>query len=205
MSKRPAKGKPAPYDAAARSRALELYGSQGLAAAHRELGIPKPTIVRWARAAGISSAEQAAADKARTDAATRAAQAELARRIAEGRAALVPKLVNVANMALDSTAAILEAQRAVERATAENEHGLVSSGLASRRDMVNAGPPLRAIVGAATRAIHDLQLLTGEDTERGAPTGQVTVVFATPPAVGSAPAPRVIDLAPTPPMRELEA
>lgn len=200
--KPPAKKAPAAYDAAARSRALELYGSEGLAAAHRELGIPKPTIVRWARAAGISSAEQAAADRARTEAATRAAQQELAVQIAKGRAALVPKLVHVANAALDSVGARLEAQRAVEKATLDNEYGLVSGGLMAKRDAMEAGAPLRAVIGAATRAIHDLQLLTGEETERGT-TGQVTVVFAAAPSEAGRPAPKVIDLAPAAP-RELE-
>lgn len=194
MSRKPPPAKRPTYDDAQRARALELYGAEGLAAAHRELGIPKPTIVRWARTAGVTSAEQAAADRARTEAATRAAQLELARRVAEGRAALVPKLVAVANAALDSTVAILEAQRAVEKDAAANEGGLVKSALTSRRAVINDGPPLRAIVGAGTRAIHDLQLLTGEETERG-PSGQVTVVFATPPP-GDEPAPRIIDLEP---------
>lgn len=191
----PKQTSPKPYDADVRAQALELYSTRGLADAHHELGIPKPTILRWARAAGVDSAEIAAAAQARTEAATKAARLELDRRVAEGRAALVPKLVAVANAALDSSSQILAAQRAVEEAAARSADGIVSGVLISRRAVVNDGPPLRAIIGAATRAIHDLQLLTGEETERSA-TGQVTVVFATPPAPSSTPTPRVIDLPP---------
>lgn len=191
----PKKRTTAPYDDAEKARALELYATVGLGDAHHETGIPKPTISRWARAAGVDSAEAAAAARAQTEAATRAAQAELARRVAEGRAQLVPKLVATANLALDSTLAILEAQRAVEKAAAENQNGLVGSDIMSRRSLVNDGPPLRAIVGAATRAIHDLQLLTGEETERGA-AGNVTVVFAAPPPSTSKTPPTIVDLEP---------
>ena len=38
-----------------KSEAIRLYGSDGPTAASRELGIPKTTIIRWAKSAGVEA------------------------------------------------------------------------------------------------------------------------------------------------------
>jgi hypothetical protein len=50
--------------------ALAVYQERGLAAAHRETGVAKSTLRRWAQAAGMETARLAARTVARTKAAT---------------------------------------------------------------------------------------------------------------------------------------
>lgn len=57
------------YDPAKRAEALEVYGTQGLAAAHEATGVPKSTLRDWARAEGLDTAALAGADAERTAAA----------------------------------------------------------------------------------------------------------------------------------------
>lgn len=53
-----------PYSEQQRSEAIQLYSADGPSAASRELGIPKTTIIRWAKDAGVqppTAAQTAAA------------------------------------------------------------------------------------------------------------------------------------------------
>jgi hypothetical protein len=72
-----------------REAALAVYRDQGLAAAHRESGVPKSTLRRWAKAAGMETARLAAHAAARTRAAVEQHQATLAQRRVAMAAALM--------------------------------------------------------------------------------------------------------------------
>lgn len=165
------------YDSDTRSRALELYSTpgKGLADAHRETGVPKPTIHRWAQEAGIDSAEITAQKAAQTEAATRAAAAARRAQIEQSKANLLPKLVAIANGAADQQIAILRAARAVQTAAADSA-GVVPAELLAKLEAARAGLDERALVGMMTRAIHDMRLMDDESTENVA--AGITVLFA---------------------------
>jgi len=87
-------GRPAKWTPEQRAQALDVYREKGLAAAHHETGIPKPTITDWAVSVGIRSygnERTAAATEAirltREERAARLADDLLA--IAEDRAKLI--------------------------------------------------------------------------------------------------------------------
>lgn len=125
---------------AQRAEALDLYGTEGLAEARRRTGIPKSTIVGWARDAGVDHAAERSADKEQTAAAT----AELAVVLDQSRERRTLQLATVAELSLERLVTILE------------DAALV--GAISPRDLV----------GIFTRANHDLALLTGQATEHQA-------------------------------------
>lgn len=163
--RRPPKGPPPhaagePWPPATRTHALHVLQSDGLAAAHKATGVPKGTIRVWAHKAGVNTTEASARATAKTQAATDATAARTRRILEDAKATMV----------LDLSA-------------------LAVTALARSRDLVNhPDTTLRDVVGAFTRAIHDLQLLTG-----GATDHQVTVVFnSDPPAAGPAARPFVV-------------
>lgn len=169
------------YSEEDRRVALELVEAAGIAAAHGSTGIPKATLSRWAKAAGIELDEQV---RARTRAAASAAEAKAA----EVRVTTVDRLERI----LDDQLATLEAlgqleRRALEAAlNVDPEHAvmvrsgarvgeLILHGIAPElaqalglAELVSSSVVKRDVVGAATRAVHDLQLLKGDATERGA-------------------------------------
>lgn len=176
---RPARGA---YPAETRERAVTLYADVGLAAAHAELGIPKPTIKRWADAAGIDAAEVTRRNREQTAAAADSAAATRRKAVEDILERSTVKLAAIVDKALDATIAGL--------------NGGTVPGQAGTHPALGWANPAQ-LVGVWTRALHDLQLLRGKDT--GQPEGHgLTVIFAVPAptaAIG-APGPVIIDLAP---------
>lgn len=165
--------RPPAYDDALRAAALAVYVEQGLAAAHRQTGVPKSTLRDWARAAGVSEAVAAPVETAAATAAQLATNRSLA---AQARERAIERLASTALKGV-----VLE-ERLIDVASAALEEagsGTLQTATASRLEIMGGFPQLRAIVGSRTRAIHDLQLLTDEATERPAGDG-LTIIFATP-------------------------
>jgi transposase-like protein len=153
-----------------RDRAVELYAEVGATAAAAEIGCSTRTVIRWANAAGVISPEE----RSRR---TAAARAEVERRAAEAHATLVPTLTHIAALSLSSQLEIV--QLAAEVLKQAREGGAISATLTARvsavQSVVGELNP-RTLVAMSTRAIHDLQLLTGGDTERAG--GEVKVFLA---------------------------
>lgn len=162
-----------------KAEALTLMREEGVAAAHDVTGVPKATLSRWAKAAGIDLEE---GTRKRT-----ASAAEAVRERAE-RAKLdtVKLLEDHIGEAGSYLSAIVTANAAAAEAIAGlsdegltvtvDEDGNVSvqiadEGTAKLRKLAMALATLPLAVrdaeGIVTRAIHDLQLLRGEATERG--------------------------------------
>lgn len=164
---------------ATKAEALTLLGEEGVAAAHDVTGVPKATLSRWAKAAGIELEE---GTRKRT-----AHAAEAVRERAE-RAKLdtVKLLEDHIGEAGSYLSAIVTANAAAAEAIAGlsdealtvvvDDDGNVSVAVKDEATaklrklaMVLDTLPLavRDAEGIVTRAIHDLQLLRGEATERG--------------------------------------
>lgn len=191
--KRPAPGKG--YPPKVRERALALVASEGVAAAHRATKVPKPTLTRWAKAAGV---EVTKGDVARTRAATEAVRARAAE-VKLSTVQLLEEHIAQAGQFLVEVAGAnaLAAQRIVDAGPdgvrievgAFGPYAVLTDPAASEAQKVAvalASLPLavRDAEGLVTRAIHDLQLLQGEATERG----DVVVHFAVP-----RPTPRTVE------------
>lgn len=150
----------AAYSDQDRERALAIYREHSLAEASRLTGVPKPTLRRWARNADLDPAALADSAVERTRAATAARTTDMLERAAVARDGLIPKLAVGAHAALDLEMRVL---------------GDLAAG---RPNPLPEGVRLRDVVGSRTRLIHDLQLLTGQATDRSA--GEPIVVFAAP-------------------------
>lgn len=183
------------YSPEDKAAALALVEEHGTAHAHRETGIPKATLSRWTKAAGIDTA---AIQRHHTAAATEAVRA----RSAEVRASTLELLEQHIAQAGDylATVAGVNALAAQLIARADPDRIEVAVGMAgpyavvtdplaaevSKVALALAGLPLavRDAEGLLTRAVHDLQLLRGEATERG----ELLVEFDVPrPTASSAP------------------
>ena len=174
----PRRGKGGRYSDEQRTEALRLIETQGTAHAHKVTGIPKPTLTRWAKAAGIDTG---AAARRQTAAATEAVR----RRAAEVKLTTVQLLeahvaqaghylatVAGANAHAADIIAALDPDLIEERATIAGPVYIPTdpaAHAAKKRAAALADLPLnpRDAEGILTRAIHDLQLLKGEATERG--------------------------------------
>jgi transposase-like protein len=179
----PKRARPAPvkrtpsgnYLKADRIRAVELVASAGIAEAHRLTEVPKATLSRWAKAAGVDVGEQA---RARTTAATAAVEAK----VAEVKLTTVARLERVleqqlrveeelGNLELAGIAAARTGDLVLEHSIAGTRLVLEPTGpdaeLVARARIALELSPKRDAVGARTRAVHDLNLLKGEATERG--------------------------------------
>ena len=173
-----ARGPRAAWTDAERDRALEAMQLEGpaggIAGAHRATGIPKGTLSRWAKEAGIDLGARA---RARTAAAGEA----VAAKAAEVRITTVERLERILEQQLTTLALMGELE---QRATARVLESPIrwESSIAGpvavpcdyeaeealgRLDLITRRIVKRDVVGAATRAIHDLQLLKGDATERG--------------------------------------
>lgn len=182
-----------PYTAEQRAEALRLVETQGTAHAHKVTGVPKPTLTRWAKAAGLDTE---AAARRRTAAATEAVRARAAE-VKLGTVELLEQHIAQAGDYLRTVAGVnaLAAQRI---AAADPDLIKIATGIAGPYAVVEdadaqeaakvalalAGLPLavRDAEGLLTRAIHDLQLLRGEATERGELLVEFNVPRPTPPA-----------------------
>lgn len=156
-----------------RAKGAARVAAVGLAAAHAETGVPRRTLCDWAKAAGV---DLGASVRARTAAATAATTA----RAAEVRLTVVDRLEAVLEEQLGNarTLGVLEHQAgaAVLASSVTYVRGLAGiepqldqrarDALAKLRALGEAMPK-RDVVGAWTRAVHDLALLKGDATERG--------------------------------------
>jgi hypothetical protein len=134
-----------------KAEALRICSVEGIAAAKRALGIPKPTLSRWCTLAGVElpvpvpRGPEAAAQVAAANDKTRVT-------VAQRRSRIVGHLTELAELGLEVA---LDKMR---MAKAGDDEGLVT---------------VRDAVGVFTRAIHDMQLLDGQATERhDVPTGE---------------------------------
>lgn len=175
------------YPERTRKRALKVIAEEGIAAAHRATKVPRPTLSRWAKAAGIDVGEQARARTAAASATVRARSAEvkastvelLEHHIAQGGHYLgVVAGVNARAAeliaSLDPSRLKVETGMAGPYIVVEDPEAQAAQKVA----MALAGLPYapRDAEGLVTRAIHDLQLLNGEATERG----ELVVEFSVP-------------------------
>lgn len=166
------------YSAEQRAEALALVEAHGTAHAHRVTGIPKQTLSRWTTAAGIDTT---AIERSRTAAATEASRARAAQvsastvelleqHIAQagdflatvaGVNALAARLIAATDPANLERVVTLAGTEVLVRDQQAAEVKLVADALATLPLAV------RDAEGVLTRAVHDLQLLRGEATERG--------------------------------------
>lgn len=177
--KAPARRKPGnAYPDKVKAKALAMLEADGMAEAHRRTKVPKATLSRWARTAGVDLGEQA---RQRTASATEAVRA----RSAEVTASTVELLEQHIAQAGDYLATVagvnaLAARRIIAADPDQLVEGIGIAGPYVRLEDPEAQElakvalalgslPLavRDAEGILTRAIHDLQLLRGEATERG--------------------------------------
>lgn len=168
------------YTDADREGALELLRDGGVAHAHRQLGIPKATLSRWASAAGI---DLDAGARARTEAAV-VGRREQVERVRLSTVQLLEQHVERAGEYLSTivganaeAAYLIDALDDDQLLSSRAEDGTLivttnqtDARAAMHRAYALASLPLAArdAEGILTRAIHDLALLKGEATERGA-------------------------------------
>lgn len=160
------------FTEAERAAAVALFAEVGATEAARQTGASARTVLRWAADAGVSSPEERRAQ-------TEQARLEVERRRLEAHAQLAPMLTHVAQQAIAAQLELVTVVAEIARAAREND-GNVDARLMARLSALQAAVgelSPRSLVAMGTRAIHDLQLLTGGDTERGA-AGEVRVFFA---------------------------
>ncbi len=136
---------PSPWTDEDRRNAVASIEVHGIADTHRATGIPKQTLSAWAKAAGIEAGRTGAEKTADANAC----------RWANQKKEVTGLLGQVAIRSAQVQMAVLE-----QIQKDFNEAGVNGIKLDLAR--------LSEIVGAGTRAIHDLQLLAGEATERPA-------------------------------------
>lgn len=130
-------------------------GNGGISAAAREFGCDKASVSRWLQERGIDPASVA---KKTTDQQRGAAQASVAARNARREAAkenMADALITIAALAAQTEIQYLRGERRVTRQV--NDLGEL---------LGYEHVKLSEVVGSRTRAIHDLLLLTGGETER---------------------------------------
>lgn len=167
-----------PYPEATKAKALAMLKADGMAEAHRRTKVPKATLSRWARAAGVDLGEQA---RQRTAAATEAVRA----RAAEVTASTVDLLEQHIAQAGDYLATVAGVNALAARYIAAADPDTLVEDVGIAGPYVRIADPqaqelakvalalgslplaVRDAEGLVTRAIHDLQLLRGEATERG--------------------------------------
>jgi hypothetical protein len=131
-----ADGRATVYSLETKGKALALVTQVGLARAHHQSGIPKSTLQKWAIKAGIETASPEA--RKRVEKATQASVLSRRQTVEEARERMTLVLATIAELA------------------GREEIRMIQSGRVK----------LYELVGARTRALHDLQLLTGQATER---------------------------------------
>jgi hypothetical protein len=175
-----------PYADEDRRKALDVLLEHGMAEAHRRSKVPKATLSRWAKAAGIDLGEDARRRTADATAAVEAKAAELARTTVDrlegilmaeltAHEQLLELELLAARLAADAAVRVLDGDQPVEA-----QLGMMGNAyLVLKRPDSKLGQVLgllellapvgakRDRVGSWTRANHDLALLKGEATERG--------------------------------------
>lgn len=168
------------YPDEVRERALEVMRVDGLAAAHEATGVPKATLSRWGRDAGVDLG--AAVERSRAASSARAAQ--LADTTVGRLEYILDLSTTVISRHMEALADVAELDdddlgrwsAELGRFIPPDDRSATSKALRRQQLLASSGVPLRDLVGVTTRAIHDLQLLRGEATERG----EVSVSFAVP-------------------------
>lgn len=175
------------YPADVKARALEdLARTRDLAGVHARHDVSKSTLSRWAKAAGVDLAGPARERTATAHAATTAKVAEVRvtttdrlERVLEAELATHGTRVHLEQALtreLDSAlAGDLEARGEVFRLMRGDTGPTIMlrdpdshlAQLVAALELLNVTVPKRDTVGAWTRAVHDLNLLRGEATERG--------------------------------------
>lgn len=125
------------HDPQLKTQALAIYIEEGVAEATRQTGVNANTIKSWAKREGLQPMHQQTNSER-----TRAAVERRKRSLEERRAVLVEKLGELAELGVDWTTQALT-------------------------DLDAESVNIRDAIGAFTRAIHDLQLLSGGATSRG--------------------------------------
>lgn len=189
--KRPAPGKG--YPEATRAKVVAQLEADGMAATHAATGIPKTTLGRWARAAGVDLGDLARARTASATATRVARSAEVAASTVDlleqhiGQAGHFLGVVAGINAAAADAIIALDPDLVTMVSTLAGPVPVVTDKAVA--DLVKIAKTLESLPlavrdaeGMVTRAIHDLQLLRGEATERG----EVVVEFAVPRPIPSA-------------------
>lgn len=130
------RGTPRLYSQDERAKAMASVVELGLAEAAAQTGIPKSTLHLWCTDAGIPTSTDEG--RQRTEAATAASVVARRQRVEQAKGRMTLILATIAELA------------------ARAEIQMIQDGKAS----------LSELVGARTRALHDLQLLSGDATER---------------------------------------
>lgn len=161
-----------------RAALVEQVRAEGMAATHKATGIAKSTLGRWCKVAGVDLGEEAKARTAKAAEALKAkgavARVSTAERLEQLIASAGSYLATTTSANDDAAALIaaLDPERISLEVGLSGPYAVVEDAAAQaaqRRAMALASLPLetRDAVGILTRAIHDLQLLTGQATERG--------------------------------------
>ena len=155
-----------------KDRVVAAFHRGGMPAA-RKLTDASPTAIRkWVTGHGMSAAKVQAASQVRIN----NAELSLRERALARQEELIPKLAVIAHMGLDVQ---IEYLRATGEALAIARSGqLLTPQILERLRVTELGVQMREAVNAATRAIHDLRLLTEQDTERH--SGEIKVVLNAP-------------------------
>lgn len=190
------------YTPAEKAAAVELVREHGIAETVRRTGYPKQTLQRWAKTAGIDSAPRvlsqvaAAAEAVRLRAVDAKVDAvALLEEQLTGAARAVGDIVEANRLAVHMIVALPPDQIRIEVGMAgpypviedDDVRAAVARVLALRESTL----PFRDLVGAQTRAVHDLALLNGEATERVGLVAEINPALV-PPAMDEAP---VLELA----------
>jgi len=146
-----------------------------MAAAHASTRIPKPTLHRWAKAAGVDLGDLARAQTANASAAVSARAAEAKMTTAVRLEQILAQQLEALHLLGGFEVAALSALRDNGDLGYEPSIGgpvTVPTDVETRDHLARARLATetvmkRDVVGAATRAIHDLALLAGDATERG--------------------------------------
>lgn len=168
------------YPAEQRAEAVTLLREEGMAAAHDVTGIPKGTLSRWAKAEGIDLGDEA---RARTATAVEAVRERAARAAVDTVKLLEDHLgeagsylsavvtVNataaeaIAGLSDEAIAIVIDPETGIPHIEFKDPEVAKLRKLAAALDTLPLA--VRDAEGIVTRAIHDLQLLKGEATERG--------------------------------------
>jgi hypothetical protein len=164
-----ARGRRRPWPDDVRERALEVLRVDGLAAAHRATGVPKSTLTGWARGAGVDvtavTASQRRAGQARGAQLTAATVDRLDYTIDLASTGLIRRLEANADAGELTDDDLGEWSAELGRFLPANEH---AATVMRRYAQLTVGESTRDLSAALSRLIHDLDLLRGEATQRGA-------------------------------------
>lgn len=177
---------PVRYSEEQRAEALDLVAAQGIAHAHRATGVSRATLSRWAKAAGIDVGEQARARTANATAVVRQRAAEVTANTVDLLEHHIAQGGHYLGVVAGVNALAAERIASLDPDLISIEHGIAgpytvlgdrAAADAAKVALALAGLPLAArdAEGLVTRAIHDLQLLRGEATERGELVVEFTV------------------------------